>query len=733
MSMKVHTDFYVRAASSGLPAGFYRVVWMTDREPDLVLVEIPTYEDVEHQAKLKIHYKRPLIANKKVIEKGILNGNVLLAEASPELRKKEPVLNAVLSPKEKLRAAILKDFDMQATHTLIFGKRWEAEMTRLSKKYGGCTNTIKRLILKYFYTGRNLEETVRDKRRPKGLPRVIKKKLGRKRDIVKTGRSTEEGVNREEHEGLVISYLASRGKDASNSSIPRMYEDFYATFAVEKVMSSDGKAIGAERIPPEKRMTLAQFRTIVKAHDLNAYLLRSYSKHRGRLITDVHISDARYMTTFAGNTYIIDSTIADVYLVSSYDRNKILGRPVIYLVIDARTSLLLSVYVTLWGPSFAEARNALFLAYSDKKAYLRYLRLEHFQDFFRAGPRPLDVLADRAELLSENGKNLARKHENGLMITAAYQPVWKALVERSFKRLNEMVIHYLPGTVPPEHARGDADYRYEAVFTLWEFRRLMALEQIRWNASKAMGKCLSPQMLRAGVEATPLSIWDWSLANEHGSASYYEHNQLLITSLDAEYVSVTTEGLVSKNKLKWTAEWMKDHDGVKRAKIQRCEAILIQSPEDPSLAYCRMQGEETFREVHLRNAPRSAYPITKEDVEDLNAEKRFSDDMAAFKNTGLIDEVKALQVELEGSAKAATYSCVSEKSTSKAARKKDIHKTRAAEAEYEKTGQAPDGDGAHAVDTPAVNAGVGDAVATSDEKAEKHDVNHDVADVLETW
>lgn len=144
----------------------------------------------------------------------------------------------------------------------------------------------------------------------------------------------------------------------------------------------------------------------------------------------------------------------------------------------------------------------------------------------------------------------------------------------------------------------------------------------------------------------------------------------------------------------------------------------------------RAQSIEELRAIARKRVPNFCFEYVEGGAEEEISLRRNRE---VFSHIGFLPRTLVDVSVRRQARKLATYSCVSEKSTSKAARKKDIHKTRAAEAEYEKTGQAPDGDGAHAVDTPAVNAGVGDAVATSDEKAEKHDVNHDVADVLETW
>ena len=51
-----------------------------------------------------------------------------------------------------------------------------------------------------------------------------------------------------------------------------------------------------------------------------------------------------------GDKYQVDATVADVFLVSQYDRRRIVGRPVIYFVIDVWSRLIVGVYVGFEGP-----------------------------------------------------------------------------------------------------------------------------------------------------------------------------------------------------------------------------------------------------------------------------------------------------------------------------------------------------------------------------------------------
>lgn len=84
------------------------------------------------------------------------------------------------------------------------------------------------------------------------------------------------------------------------------------------------------------------------------------SKHRPIL------SDSKSETNGPGTRFQIDATIADIYLVSSLDVNKVIGRPVIYAVIDVYSRIVTGLYVGLEGPSWVGAMMALDNMVADK-------------------------------------------------------------------------------------------------------------------------------------------------------------------------------------------------------------------------------------------------------------------------------------------------------------------------------------------------------------------------------
>lgn len=62
-------------------------------------------------------------------------------------------------------------------------------------------------------------------------------------------------------------------------------------------------------------------------------------------------SNSTIETDGPGARFQVDATVADVYLLSSYDSGMIIGRPIVYAVIDVFSRLVTGIYVRLEGSS----------------------------------------------------------------------------------------------------------------------------------------------------------------------------------------------------------------------------------------------------------------------------------------------------------------------------------------------------------------------------------------------
>src|SRR5699024_10390344 len=97
-----------------------------------------------------------------------------------------------------------------------------------------------------------------------------------------------------------------------------------------------------------------QFRKSTKEYEL---------KHRPIL------GNSKSETNGPGTRFQIDATIADIYLVSSLDVNKVIGRPVIYAVFDVYSRIITGLYVGLEGRSSIGKMMALGNLFAYKVEY----------------------------------------------------------------------------------------------------------------------------------------------------------------------------------------------------------------------------------------------------------------------------------------------------------------------------------------------------------------------------
>ncbi len=103
-----------------------------------------------------------------------------------------------------------------------------------------------------------------------------------------------------------------------------------------------------------------------------------------------------------GSSYEIDSTVGDVCLVSSRDPRLIIGRPIIYVVVDTFSRLVVGFTVGLEGPSWRSAVLAFTNVTTDKVEFCASMGLEIMPDEWPVEHLPEPVLADRGELKGRN-------------------------------------------------------------------------------------------------------------------------------------------------------------------------------------------------------------------------------------------------------------------------------------------------------------------------------------------
>lgn len=246
-----------------------------------------------------------------------------------------------------------------------------------------------------------------------------------------------------------------------------------------------------------------------------------------------------------GHTWAIDSSIGDVYLRSSVNRAWIIGRPVVYVIVDVWSTAIVGFYVCIGGPSWDMAKVALFSAVANP-ALLGSLWGYEFTPTLYPAPRMCAaLLCDRGEYLSQGAKATGAKLIPDLSYTPPYRPDLKGLVEVLHRIEKDRQFYFLPGAIDQrreeyELRRFDAS---EAVLTIPEYVAFLHETFSTYNLTAPREARLDVFMRAAGVFPSPAGLWRYGHEVGVGVSRHISDVKLITELLPAEAATVTRQGV----------------------------------------------------------------------------------------------------------------------------------------------------------------------------------------------
>ncbi|MFG0268663.1 Mu transposase C-terminal domain-containing protein [Pseudomonas sp. zjy_14] len=314
----------------------------------------------------------------------------------------------------------------------------------------------------------------------------------------------------------------------------------------------------------------------------------------------------------------IDATIADIYLVNSYSRRMLIGRPVVYIVVDSFSGMIVGLYVGLEGPSWNGARQALFNAFTSKVDFCAQYDVEITAKEWDCHHLPHNIYADRGEMLSLASEGLATGLGIEMGTAPPYRPDWKPMVESRFGILNDLTgIRWLPGGVAArEKERGQRDYRLDATLNLKEFTRIIIECVLHYNRHHRQPDRLTQAMMNDGVEPTPMGIWTWAAENELIQANNRPDELIYLHLLPRERATVQKGGVIFRG-MHYVCEMAINENWF--AKARRNGVWSIDCRFDPnSAAHIWIQGEnKQFVRCDLRRSDTKYASYRSDEIYDL--------------------------------------------------------------------------------------------------------------------
>jgi hypothetical protein len=256
-----------------------------------------------------------------------------------------------------------------------------------------------------------------------------------------------------------------------------------------------------------------------------------------------------------GHTWAIDSTIGDIYLRSSVNRAWIIGRPIVYIIVDVWSTAVVGFYVCLTGPSWDMAKVALFSASMSQEFIAG---LWGYQPVISLAPAPTlcaNLLCDRGEYYSKAAFQTGARLIPIESYTPPYRPDLKGLVEVLHRIKKNKQYFFVPGTV--DARRKEFELRgfkpHMSVFTIREYTQYLYILFTNYNLTANREHRLDAHMRAMGVTATPAGLWRWGHDMGVGVQRAISKSELITSLLPSGTASVTRDGVTFAGRL-YTSE-----------------------------------------------------------------------------------------------------------------------------------------------------------------------------------
>jgi len=279
--------------------------------------------------------------------------------------------------------------------------------------------TIYLLLRRYWQRGQTANALIPDYKNSggKGKKRkAIDKKLGRPRKYQPgTGALVDEQVERLFRR--VIEKYFLKKKKPSFSYVHRKFKDIFETYYPE---------VPESEIPSIWQMKHFHKREFGVVEQIQ---MRTQEIDYNKDVRPLHAT-ANTHVLGPGSRFEIDATIADIYLVSDSDRRNIVGRPIIYIVIDVFSRMVAGLYVGFENPSYVAAIQALSMAMTNKVEYCKHYGFDIEDTDWPVVGLCDAILADRAELFGYQIESLESNFSVRIENTPPYRGDAKGIVER---------------------------------------------------------------------------------------------------------------------------------------------------------------------------------------------------------------------------------------------------------------------------------------------------------------
>lgn len=242
--------------------------------------------------------------------------------------------------------------------------------------------------------------------------------------------------------------------------------------------------------------------------------------------------------------YQVDETQGDIYLVSKWERSKVIGRPNVYLAIDTASGLIAGVYVGLDAGETA-LMACIANAAGDKATYCAAYGIDLSPDDWPSRGLPSEIISDRGgEFVGDRINELCICYGIDRQALPPFRAEEKPLVERAMDLIQDSYKSMLRGRGVIGDDVGErwaTDYRKQAILTLDEYTAIVIHTIIALNKGRVLTDI---GHLPVDAPNTPAQLWKWLIDRGKSTLLDVDADELYRRALPRASGKITRKGIV---------------------------------------------------------------------------------------------------------------------------------------------------------------------------------------------
>lgn len=266
-------------------------------------------------------------------------------------------------------------------------------------------------------------------------------------------------------------------------------------------------------LPQDERPTYRQFYYYCTKHLSKKDMLEiKTSKAEYRNNNRLLLSGSDYNVMGPGDMLEMDALEMDVEIVSETNPDKVIGRPILYALIDVYSRAIVAVSVSFENNSILGMTNCLINLGEDKEEYCNRYGITNIDSSkWPSNFIPNRIRVDRgSDFISKEAERIFNElHITRETVTGATGSM-KGIIEQLWHQIHSAQNSSLlnAGLITKRY---DSNHKKTACLTLREITQMVIVHVLAYNELELKNFRPSKEMVRNKVSLTPSSIWEFGI------------------------------------------------------------------------------------------------------------------------------------------------------------------------------------------------------------------------------